>query len=106
MSGLTTEILPDADAFAALAPAWWELWRRAPGATPFQSPAWLIPWWRRFAPGELFTIAAYRCGQLIGLAPLYIENGAYGRRVLPVGISLRTHPELRALTGFAEGWMM
>lgn len=88
MSGLTTEILRDADALAALAPAWWDLWRRAPAATPFQTPAWLIPWWRCFAPGELFTLAAYRDGSLVGLAPFYVEDGAYGRRVLPVGISL------------------
>ena len=24
----------------------------APAATPFQSPAWLIPWWRHFHPGR------------------------------------------------------
>ena len=30
-----------------------ELWRRAPAATPFQAPAWLIPWWRHFGNGEL-----------------------------------------------------
>ncbi len=88
MNGLSTEILRDADALAALAPAWWDLWRRAPAATPFQSPAWLIPWWRRFGPGELFTVAAYRGGWLVGLAPFYIEDGTYGRRILPVGISL------------------
>lgn len=88
MTGLSTEIVPDAEALAALAPAWWDLWRRTPAATPFQSPAWLIPWWRRFEPGELFTLVAYRDGRLVGLAPFYIENGAYGRRVLPVGISI------------------
>ena len=88
MSGLSTEIVRDAEALAALAPAWWNLWRRAPTATPFQSPAWLIPWWRRFAPGELFTVAVYRSGRLVGLAPFYIEEGAQGRRILPVGISL------------------
>jgi CelD/BcsL family acetyltransferase involved in cellulose biosynthesis len=88
MSGLSTEIVQDADTLTALAPAWWDLWRRTPAATPFQSPAWLIPWWRRFAPGDLFTTAAYRCGRLIGLAPFYIEDGAHGRRILPVGISL------------------
>ena len=88
MSGLSTEIVRDAEALAALAPAWWDLWRRAPAATPFQSPAWLIPWWRCFGSGELFTIAAFRGGRLVGLAPFYIEDGAHGRRVLPVGISL------------------
>jgi len=27
----------------ALAPAWQDLWERAPAATPFHAPAWLIP---------------------------------------------------------------
>ena len=85
---LSTFIVRDAAAFAALAPAWRDLWRRAPAATPFQSPAWLIPWWRAFAPGELFTVAVARGDRLVGLAPFYIEDGAHGRRLLPVGISL------------------
>jgi CelD/BcsL family acetyltransferase involved in cellulose biosynthesis len=87
-AGLSTAIIREAAAFAALAPAWGDLWRRAPTATPFQSPAWLIPWWRAFAPGKLFTVAVARADRLVGLAPFYIEDGAYGRRLLPVGISL------------------
>lgn len=85
------EIQRDADAFERLEPEWWDLWRRCPQATPFQSPAWLIPWWRSFAPGSLFVLAARRGGKLVGLAPGYIENGDLGRRVLPVGISLSDH---------------
>jgi len=85
---LSTGIIRDAAAFAALAPAWGDLWRRAPAATPFQSPAWLIPWWRAFAPGDLFTVTVARAERLVGLAPFYIEDGEYGRRILPVGISL------------------
>ena len=27
---------------------WLALWRRSPTATPFQSPMWLLPWWRAF----------------------------------------------------------
>ena len=88
MSGFETEEVRDASAFAALEPEWWELWRRSPQATPFQSPAWLIPWWRHFAPGELFTIAVRREGRLVGLAPGYIEDSTVGRRILPIGISL------------------
>ena len=72
----------------AIEPVWWELWRRARMATPFQSPAWLIPWWRHFPPGELTTAAAWRDGRLIGLAPFYREDGALGRRLLPLGISV------------------
>jgi CelD/BcsL family acetyltransferase involved in cellulose biosynthesis len=87
-AALDTQTMGDAAAFAALEPEWWELWRRAPSATPFQLPAWLIPWWRHFHPGELFVVTVRRAGRLVGLAPFYIEDGALGRRLLPVGISL------------------
>ncbi len=88
MSGLATGIVRDAEAFAALAPAWWDLWRRAPEATPFQSPAWLIPWWRAFAPGALSAVTVHDGRRLVGLAPFYLEDGAHGRRLLPIGISV------------------
>jgi CelD/BcsL family acetyltransferase involved in cellulose biosynthesis len=82
------EIIGDAQALEALAPHWWELWQHSPSATPFQSPAWLIAWWRHFAPGELATVAVWRGSRLAGLAPFYIEHGEHGDRLLPVGISL------------------
>lgn len=85
---LHAEIVRDQQALAALAPRWWLLWQHSPSATPFQSPAWLIAWWRQFAPGELATIAVWRGSRLAGLAPFYIEHGERGRRLLPVGISL------------------
>jgi CelD/BcsL family acetyltransferase involved in cellulose biosynthesis len=101
-----------------LAPEWEELWRRCPGATPFQSPAWLVPWWRHFHPGELFTVAVRRGRRLVGLAPFYLEDGALGRRLLPVGISLSDYhdvlldPEVAEAAGAAlvahvaglDGW--
>src|SRR5918997_5980520 len=89
-----TDCLNDAGAFASLEPEWWDLWRRAPSATPFQSPAWLIPWWRHFHPGELFVVTVRCGGRLVGLAPFYIENGALGRRLLPVGISLSDYLDI------------
>jgi CelD/BcsL family acetyltransferase involved in cellulose biosynthesis len=91
MSGMSAEVVADADALARLEGEWWELWRRCPGALPFQAPGWLLPWWRHFAPGALFVLAARREGQLVGLAPGYIEDGALGRRILPLGISLSDH---------------
>lgn len=84
---IAARIIRDAAALEALAPAWWDLWRRA-AATPFQSPAWLLPWWRAFAPGDLLTIAAWSKGRLVGLAPCYVEDGSLGRRLLPLGIGI------------------
>jgi CelD/BcsL family acetyltransferase involved in cellulose biosynthesis len=85
---IATERIEDLQLFAALEPDWWGLWRRSPSATPFQSPAWLIPWWRHFHPGELFVVTVRNGEQLVGLAPFYIEDGPLGRRILPIGISL------------------
>jgi CelD/BcsL family acetyltransferase involved in cellulose biosynthesis len=93
MTRLETETIDDPEALARLSPEWWELWRRA-GATPFQSPAWLVPWWRHFHPGTLLCVAVRDGGRLVGLAPLYIEDGDQGRRILPVGISISDYHDV------------
>jgi len=52
MTGLRTEILTRTDRLDALRTDWQALWNRTPDATPFQSPAWLMPWWRLFGNGR------------------------------------------------------
>jgi CelD/BcsL family acetyltransferase involved in cellulose biosynthesis len=69
-----------------LAPAWADLWRRAPGATPFQSPSWLLPWWQEVGNGELRVLRARRAGRLAGLLPLYLQHDS--GKLLPLGISI------------------
>lgn len=84
---LAAELVTDAGAFAALEPEWWDLWRRV-DATPFASPAWCLPWWQVFAPGGLRCLVLRRDGQLEALGPCWLEDGALGRRLLPVGIGI------------------
>ncbi|HEV7138989.1 MAG TPA: GNAT family N-acetyltransferase [Steroidobacteraceae bacterium] len=98
-------IIREADELAALQPQWWELWRRA-AARPFLSPAWLLPWWQVFRPGELRSIAVMDGARLIALAPLYCDRG----RLLPLGIALSDYLDVlvdpadpRALPGLARG---
>jgi CelD/BcsL family acetyltransferase involved in cellulose biosynthesis len=93
-SALSAESIEDAASLAALAPDWWALWRRVPAATPFQSPAWLLAWWRSFAPGRLASVALRRDGRLVALAPLYREESPRGARLLPLGISLSDYLDL------------
>jgi CelD/BcsL family acetyltransferase involved in cellulose biosynthesis len=68
------DIITTTEELAALAPAWDELWRRTPSATPFQSPHWLMPWFERFGSGGELAVIASRNGDgsLDTLAPLYI----------------------------------
>ncbi len=69
----------------ALRPEWDRLWEECPSATPFQSPDWLIPWWRHLGRGSLWALALYEGKELCGLAPLF-RHHYYG---LPLrGVSL------------------
>jgi CelD/BcsL family acetyltransferase involved in cellulose biosynthesis len=51
---------------------WRELWSSLPDATPFQSPDWLLPWWKHYGEGQLFSFAFWDEARLVGLAPLQI----------------------------------
>lgn len=84
---------------AELEEPWWALWRGSSSATAFQSPAWLLAWWACFAPGTLATIAVWDGGRLAGLAPLYLEAGPLGRRLLPVGIGNSDHLDVLLAPG-------
>lgn len=96
---LRSDIIGRADELAAIEPEWWSLWHRTPEATPFQSPAWLLPWWRHFAPGRLATIAVRDDGELVGLAAFYLEDGSLGRRMLPLGIGISDFLDVLLLPG-------
>lgn len=56
-----------------LAAEWAALFAADPEATPFQSPAWAVAWWRHFGPGlEPFVLTVREDGALVGLAPLVL----------------------------------
>lgn len=85
---VTTE-LRSQEALELAITGWRTLWNQDSNATPFQHPAWLLPWWRQFGPdGELHAIAQRDPeGQLAGLLPLYIyrEPHSGDRQLLLVG---------------------
>src|SRR5918998_2901979 len=100
---LRVEVVASLAELERLRPAWTALWHRARRATPFQSPDWLVPWWRHIGEGELLTIAVFdeAEGRLVGLAPLYLYAQASGERVVfPLGVA--TTDYLDALA--APGW--
>jgi CelD/BcsL family acetyltransferase involved in cellulose biosynthesis len=99
------QIIGDIPGLENLVPEWWVLWKKIPASTVFQTPAWILPFWRTFAPGKLCAIAIRIGERLAGLAPLYLETGNLGRRVLPIGIGLSDYcdvlldPELASPAG-------
>lgn len=84
---------------------WEQLWVRAPEATPFQSPCWLLPWWTHLGRGALAGIAVRDAGgELAGVAPLYIHRdpATGARQLLPVGIATTDDLSLLAAPGWEE----
>ena len=93
LSGEIEEIT-EARELEALAPEWDALWERLPGATPFQSPAWLLPWWRHvFGGGKLWALALRVDGRLAGLAPFFIY-GTQERTVAVLGAGISDYPDV------------
>lgn len=66
------DLITSAAELERIAPEWDALWRRSPDATPFQSPHWCLPWWKRFGSDDPFAIALRSNGSLDAFAPLYI----------------------------------
>ena len=97
---LQTSMIGDGAALDALEAEWWDLWDACPAATPFRSPAWLLPWWDSFAPGPLRTVAVRREGRLVALAPLYLEPAS--RRLLPLGIGISDDLDMLAVPGCGQ----
>src|ERR687888_114117 len=86
---LDIEEVTTIEALEKLRPEWSALWARCPTSTLFQSPEWLIPWWRHIGEGELWTLSLRHAGRLVGLAPLYIyvKPGSSERELFLVGIA-------------------
>ena len=82
-----------------IADAWQRLWRAVPGATPFASPAWLVPWARHYAPGRCRVATLACAGELVGWLPVFWWQG----RVLLAGTGPSDHGDALLLPGF-EAW--
>lgn len=83
---MTAAVLDNESALQALAPDWAALWLATPSATPFQHPAWLLPWWSAFGTGAP-RVATWRdAGRLCGVLPAYVlEEEEDGPKLLPIG---------------------
>src|SRR5437868_1417247 len=99
-----SETLTDPKDLEHLQTDWWALWSRCPDSTPFQSPAWVLPWWKHLGEGQLCTIAFRQQDQLVGLAPLCIyhdaANGA--RRLLLLGTGVSDYLDVLVEPDFKE----
>jgi CelD/BcsL family acetyltransferase involved in cellulose biosynthesis len=63
-------------ALAGLAQEWASLWSTVPDGTPFQSPAWILPWSEVYAPGRCWAAVLRSDGRLAGVLPMFAWDGA------------------------------
>jgi CelD/BcsL family acetyltransferase involved in cellulose biosynthesis len=68
---------------------WKTLWELSINATPFQSPAWILPYLRVFKPPLFKILFIRRDRRLVAVFPLAIDNsgGGYVLRLLGQGVS-------------------
>ncbi len=69
---MDTLVISKFDELEALAVDWRALWMADEKATYFQSPDWLLPWWRHFGSGELFVVASRSGPELRALLPMLV----------------------------------
>ncbi len=69
-----TRLIDSGEELQAFAAEWRSLWLEDERATPFQHPAWLLPWWREFRQPQLRAVTAIRSGRAVALLPFYIYN--------------------------------
>jgi CelD/BcsL family acetyltransferase involved in cellulose biosynthesis len=84
------ELINSFDGLAALAGEWRELCDRSAPATVFQTPAWLLPWWKHLGGGEICSLALRAGGKLCALAPLFRHGmpGSAVRQISFIGVGI------------------
>lgn len=91
IAGLQLDVISNFGELERLSGEWSELIERCPKATPFQSPAWMLPWWRHLGGGELLVVTWRSDERLVGIAPLFIHEWQGRRQVSPLGVSISDH---------------
>lgn len=88
MHNVEYKLLRTTEELYAFAPRWRALWWQDPQATPFQSPEWLLPWWRQFGQPDLRAVTISKSGEPMGFLPFYIyrEPHTGARQLLLLGV--------------------
>jgi len=92
---ISTEILRGISQLEDIAEEWELLWRNDATSTPFQSPQWLIPWWRHFGQGDLRVLAIRKQQKLRALLPFYLHENT----LLMMGLGISDYLDVLSTNG-------
>lgn len=79
------KLYTDESGFDALRDQWNDLLARSRSNTLFLTWQWQTTWWRCLGQGDLYLLAWFEAGRLVGLAPLYLHDDDGQRRFDLVG---------------------
>jgi CelD/BcsL family acetyltransferase involved in cellulose biosynthesis len=85
----------------AISGEWQELWRRS-GESPFQSPAWLVPWATHFTGENLLVLTIRIQSRLAAVAPFYTWRAGSETRLLLLGNGISDYLNICAEPLFAQ----
>ena len=77
------EVITDVDRLERLRGPWNDLLDRVAGSNPYQSPAYVITWFRYYSAGKPIHVVAFRSdGELVGVAPFDVGRVGAGPLVV------------------------
>jgi CelD/BcsL family acetyltransferase involved in cellulose biosynthesis len=78
---IACETLEDEARLREFLPEWRGFLDRVPASYPFQTPQWLLPWWRHFGSGKLHVMVFRHGAETAGVVPAFLHEWE-GRRQL------------------------
>lgn len=85
MSEIDVRLWTDGHDLLRVREEWRGLFHRAQSDNPYLSWEWISTWWRHFGHGkQLFILAAYLDGQLVGVMPLMSSRGDWTTLFRPI----------------------
>ncbi|MGZ5123090.1 MAG: GNAT family N-acetyltransferase [Burkholderiales bacterium] len=104
MTAADIEVIADPNALQRLTSDWHDLWNRCSTATPFQSPDWLLAWWKHFGHGRLHVLALRRESRIVALAPFFVtlDRHTHTRKLLLIGTGVTDYLDVLVEDGRAR----
>ncbi len=101
---ISLEVVTSLPQLLAIRDDWSLLHAHLPASTPFQSPDWLLTWWKHFGSGEL-RVFTFRntAGELSGIIPCFLHDWMGKRQLTLLGSGVSDYLEpLIEQEGFKE----
>lgn len=87
------EIVDDEAGLREFRPEWGRFLEAYPAPTPFQTPEWLITWWKHFGSGRLRTLIFREDGQAAGVLPCFVHEWNGRRQITLVGTGISDYAD-------------